>query len=271
MLRVSQLFVYPIKSLGGIELSSAQITDRGLLYDRRWMLVDANNRFISQREFSQMALLRIAITTDGLLVKHLLLGDEILIPFQPQTEQKGGFAIWDDVSSEADEWFSKMLNTRCRLVYMPDSSHRIVDPEYVPQTKITSFSDGYPFLLLGQSSLNDLNNRLEKNIPMNRFRPNIVFTGADAFHEDELAHIQINGIDFYGSKLCARCNIPTIDQDTAISAKEPTRTLARYRARNNKIYFGQNLVHTGEGIISIGDIIHVLAIKEMPNSLKMVQ
>jgi uncharacterized protein YcbX len=275
MLRVSRLFIYPIKSLGGIELAQARVTDRGFEHDRRWMLVDNRNRFISQREHAPMALLRVSIEPDGLLVKHAVLGHEILIPFKPETNIKGQFIVWDDtctgqyVSAAADEWFSDILNIECRLVYMPDDSHRAVDEKYAQQGKLTSFSDAFPFLLLGQASMDDLNDRLELKLPISRFRPNIVFTGGYAFAEDTMAHFKIGHIHFNGSKLCARCNIPTIDQDTAIAAKEPTRTLARYRKRNNNVYFGQNLVHTGKGIISVGDVMEVLQIKQMPNSLSL--
>lgn len=275
MLRISQLFIYPIKSLGGIELSWAQVTDRGFKYDRRWMLVDENHRFLSQREFAEMALLKVSITADGLLVKHAHYPDsEITVPFMPQSAQDGRFIIWDDlvtgqyVSDAVDHWFSKMLNIKCRLVYMPDDCYRQVNPKYAAG-KINSLSDAYPFMMVGQSSLDDLNSRLAERIPVNRFRPNMVFTGGDAFDEDTMGHIKINGIDFYGVKLCARCPIPTIDQDTIAKSKEPTKTLLTYRRRNNDVYFGQNLVHQGSGTISVGDAITVLEIKEMPNSLKL--
>ncbi|OCX53320.1 oxidoreductase [Mucilaginibacter sp. PPCGB 2223] len=275
MLRVSQLFIYPVKSLGGIELSSAEVTDRGFKYDRRWMLVDDNNRFLSQREYAEMALLKVSIADTGLLVKHAHYpGDEILVPFKPQTDQTGRFVIWDDivtgqyVSETTDQWFSRKLKINCRLVHMPDDSHRGVNPKYAAD-KITSFSDAYPFMMVGQSSLDDLNNRLADKIPVNRFRPNLVFTGGEPFDEDTMGHIIINGIGFYGVKLCARCPIPTIDQDTIAKSKEPTKTLLTYRRRNNDVYFGQNFVHQGDGIISVGDEITVLEIKEMPNSLKL--
>lgn len=274
-MQVSRLFIYPIKSLGGIELTSARVTDRGLEHDRRWMLVDDNDRFLSQREIAQMALLKVNIAADGLLVTHSISRKQIIIPLEPQTTVTGQFTIWDDtvmgqyVSVAADAWFSDILNTRCRLVYMPEASQRIVDPEgkYVTETCITSFSDAYPFLMIGQSSLDELNSRLELPVPMDRFRPNIVFTGAGPYAEDTMARFTIGDIRFSGSKLCARCNVPTIDQDTAIASKEPTRTLAKYRRRNNNVYFGQNLVHTGQGTIAVGDTIHVLEVKEMLNSL----
>jgi len=277
MLRVSQLFIYPIKSLGGIEVTSAQVTDRGLEHDRRWMLVDHNNRFLSQRERAEMALLKVDITDDGLLVSHYKTGAMLIIPFQSQTNQTDEFTIWDDtcmgvyVGAFADEWFSEVLDIDCRLVYMPDESERIVDPEakYVHTKKLTSFSDAYPFLMIGQSSLDELNSRLEVKLPIDRFRANIIFTGAEAYAEDTMAQFTISDIEFSGSKLCARCNIPTIDQQTAIAAKEPTRTLAQYRRRKNNVYFGQNLVHSGEGTIRVGDTIQVTQVKEMLNSLTL--
>ncbi len=273
MLHVSELYIYPIKSLGGISVSSAPVTDRGLQHDRRWMLVDNNNRFLSQREIPEMALLKVAITSEGLLVTHSTQYTQIQIPFLPETNQSGEFSLFDDtcsgqyVSSQIDEWFTGILQYQCRLVYMPDSSKRIVSAEYSPVEKITSFSDAYPFLIIGQSSLDDLNNRLEEKVPVNRFRPNIVFKGGGAYQEDRMAHFRIGDIHFNGVKLCARCNVPTIDQDTAQGGKEPIKTLATYRNKKNKIYFGQNLIHTGEGTICVGDAIDILEVKEMPNSL----
>src|SRR5476651_1908448 len=263
MLRIKHLFVYPIKSLGGIELSSAEVTDRGFKYDRRWMLVDANNRFLSQREYAEMALLKVNITDSGLIVKHAHSDGSVMVPFEPQTNQAGEFVIWDDtvtgqyVSYAIDQWFSKVLKINCRLDYMPDDSHREVNPKYAAD-KITSLSDAYPFMMVGQSSLDDLNSRLVDKLPVNRFRPNMVFTGGEPFDEDTMGHIKINGIDFYGVKLCARCPIPTIDQDTIAKSKEPTKTLLTYRRRNNDVYFGQNFVHNGDGAINVGDAIEVL-------------
>jgi uncharacterized protein YcbX len=275
MLHISQLFIYPIKSLGGIEVTSAQVTDRGFKYDRRWMLVDQNNRFLTQREFAEMALLKVSMIEDGLLVKHALHPDtQIEIPLIPQSDQTGEFTIWDDivkgqfVNDKIDQWFSHAMNFKCRLVYMPEDSHREVSAKYASD-KITSLSDGYPFMMIGQASLDDLNSRLADRLPINRFRPNMVFSGGQAFEEDTMAHIQINGINFFGVKLCARCPIPTIDQDTIAKSKEPTKTLLTYRRRNNDVYFGQNFVHQGNGMISIGDEITVLEVKEMPNSLKL--
>ena len=265
MLQVSQLFIYPIKSLGGIALTNAEVTDRGLRYDRRWMLIDDNNRFISQREFAKMALLKVSIESDGLRVIYTPNQSSIQIPFVPETSTTVQASVWDDtcegtlVSPKVDVWFTDMLGMSARLIYMADDSHRAVDPRYARQQEVTSFADGYPFLLIGQASLDELNTRLQNQIKIDRFRPNIVFTGGEPFAEDVMPHININGIDFFGVKRCARCVMITIDQQNAAKNVEPMKILASYRAQKNKIYFGQNLLHNGTGSINIGDILKVLA------------
>lgn len=229
------------------------------------MLVDVNNRFISQREVPQLALLQVTIEQDGLRVTHKIKGDAIAIPFKSSGIEVT-VTIWDDactgeyVSKEIDEWFTAMLDLKCRLVYMPDTSKRLVDQRYAPGNAVTSFSDAYPFLVIGQASLDDLNSRLGKTLPMNRFRPNMVFTGGKPYEEDLIAHFKIKDINFYGVKLCDRCVMTTIDQNNLAKAKEPLKTLAEYRRKNNKILFGQNLVHEGDGAIAIGDQLQIISI-----------
>jgi MOSC domain-containing protein len=268
MLTVSELFIYPIKSLGGISVSSAKVNDRGFEFDRRWMLVDLSNRFITQREFPAMALLQANLAARELRIYHKInVNSQINIPFLPDSNEEIIVEIFGEsckavlVGTIVDEWFSKMLSVECRLVYMPDSSKRLVDKNYALNNDITSFSDGYPFLILGQSSLNDLNGRLAEELPINRFRPNIVFTGGKPYEEDIMEQFTINDINFYGVKLCARCAITTINQDTASKLIEPLRTLATYRQSNNKVYFGQNLLTIDAGIINVGDQIQNIKMK----------
>ena len=264
MLNVSELFIYPIKSLGGISVPSAVVTDRGFKYDRRWMLVDSDNRFLTQREFAEMALLQVQFGDAGLIVHHKKRPtDRVLIPYSTENSEVASVEVWGDtckavfVGTETDQWFSDMLSFTCRLVYMPDSTKRRVDTRYATNKEITSLSDGYPFLLIGQSSLDDLNNRLAIPLPMNRFRPNIVFTGGNPHEEDSMQEFSIGDIRFFGVKLCARCPITTTNQDTAERSKEPLKTLATYRQKNNRIYFGQNLLHDGQGQIQVGDVITI--------------
>ncbi len=259
MLAVSELYIYPVKSLGGIPVDRARLGDRGFEYDRRWMLIDADNRFLSQREFPQMALLQVSLSKEGLTVQHKNSHQAFPIPFNPQTGETAMVTIWDDrctaqyVSRDADEWFSEMLSIRCRLVYMPDSTQRLIDNRYAHNKEICSFADAYPLLLIGQASLDDLNKRLAAPLPMNRFRPNIVFTGGAPYQEDEMKTFTISGIRFSGVKPCARCVITTIDQQTAVAGKEPLLTFSKYRRRENKVYFGQNVLFSGAGSIAVGD------------------
>ena len=213
-----------------------------------------------------MALLRTAIENDKLLVFQKDFKEEkIILPLVPEMDSNTLMVkIWDDVceaqlvSKEADNWFSEQLKFSCRLVYMPEKTERKVDPKYALDNDITSFADGYPVLIIGQESLDDLNSRLTEKLPMNRFRPSIVSTGGAAFEEDKIEHFRIKEIDFYGVKLSARCVITTTNQDTALTAKEPLKTLAGYRMKNNKVYFGQNLLLKGKGKISIGDQIEIV-------------
>jgi uncharacterized protein YcbX len=269
MLEVSELFIYPVKSLGGIPVNSATITDRGFQYDRRWMLVDANNCFLTQREFPQMALLQVDFFDGGFIVHHKIKKSQPAIISNSVFSNEGATAeVWSDkcrvqfVSRMLDEWFSDILSLQCRLVYMPDVSRRRVDSRYALNKEITSLSDGYPFLIIGQSSLDDLNGRLAEPLPINRFRPNIVFTGGEPYMEDRMESFSINDIQFFGVKLCGRCTITTISQENATRAAEPLKTLSTYRKKNSKIYFGQNLLHEGDGEIHVGDVINIHQLKE---------
>lgn len=261
---ITELCIYPVKSLGGFSVESTMLSEMGLEYDRRWMLIDENNRFLSQREFHQLALFQTEILNETLSV-YLKENRDDSISLLIDSDRKNSInvKIWDDeceavlVDEIVDQWFSKKLGSNVRLVYMPDSTRRIVDKKYTKEEEITGFSDGYPILLIGQSSLDDLNSKLESAVSMERFRPNIVFSGGQPFDEDGFKHFQINGIDMYGVKLCARCVMTTIDQQTGISGKEPLATLSSYRLHGNKVHFGQNVIFHGEGKISVGDKIHL--------------
>lgn len=262
MLTISQLIIYPIKSLGAIELQESKVTARGLAYDRRWLLVDENNHFITQRENTKMALIDVVFAeNDGLLVSHRTKNiAPLFMPFIPQTTDIQKVVVWEDeiaairVSDEADAWFSDVLEKDCRLMYQPDESIRLIDPDYaITGNEHSSFADGYPILLVGQASLDDLNSRLVEKITMNRFRPNIVFSGGEPFQEDKIKTFSVQNAKFAGVKPCARCVLTTINPSTAEKGKEPLATLATYRKSGNKILFGQNVVVHQEGVIRVGD------------------
>lgn len=264
MLTLSEINIYPIKSLAGISLQSAEVEERGLKYDRRWVLVDETNTFFTQRDFPEMALIKVDIEDDGLKLHHKKKNIEPLkIPFAIEYSKKGEVTIWDDVvlgefyNELIDNWFSELLGINCHLVKMPDSTKRIVDTTYA-ENKIVSFADAFPFMIIGQSSLDDLNSRMEKPLPMNRFRTNFVFTGGKPFEEDNWKKFSIGDIKFEAVKPCARCVITTTNQETAERADEPLFTLSKFRKVNNKVMFGMNLLCESTGKLNLGDKIELL-------------
>jgi uncharacterized protein YcbX len=262
---LSEIWIYPVKSLGGIRLSSAQVEERGLQHDRRWMLVDESGLFISQRENTKMALLDVSLHEDGLTISHRFeTGNQVFVPYKPNSASYVIVKVWDDlvnaitVSTDADAWLSEQLDQKVRIVMMPDSTERKADPRYALNGETVSFADGYPFLLISEASLADLNSRLEKPVEMIRFRPNFVITEASAYEEDSWKSIQIGSIFFEGVKPCGRCILTTIDPMTGEKGTEPLKTLAFYRKVNSKVLFGQNLVTKGNGVVREGDEIRLL-------------
>lgn len=266
---LTDIYLYPIKSLGGIRVTEASVEPRGLQYDRRWMLVDSKGNFLSQRQHAQLALLQVEITGTGLRVTHKTENYEpLLVPFEANDEKSLLVTIWQDVcfafevTPEANRWFSEVLGIPCKLVYMPDHAMRPVDPDYARPRDIVSFADAYPFLIIGQESLGDLNRKLNQPIGMDRFRPNLVFSGGSAFDEDTWTEFSIGETTFYPVKPCYRCVVTTIDQETGAKSAEPLQTLATYRSENNKVKFGQNLVHTGVGnTLTVGQPLVVADLK----------
>lgn len=243
--------------MSGIALKQSKIEERGLQYDRRWMLCNEQNEFITQRENKNLALFKLQFTKDGFAIKFKN-ENNFEIPFSINGDTET-VKVWDD-ECEAIEyalgsaWFSKMLNFTCKLFYMPNQSKRKVSEKYAHNNEITSFSDGFPILIIGQESLNFLNNKLPKPIGMDRFRPNIVFSGGKPFDEDHFKDFSIGKNLLKGVKPCSRCVITTIDQNTTKTSSEPLRTLATFRSKDNNVLFGQNLIATIiEGEIRIGD------------------
>jgi uncharacterized protein YcbX len=255
MTYLSGLFVYPIKSLGGIAVEEATVEMRGLKHDRRWMLVDEAGMFVSQREVAAMTGLGTAFV-DGHL--HIFVkkqpGESLCLPLDVRASGmvKTKVQIWSSRCSalqyppEVNRWFSDILNRQLRLVYMPDTTRRRVDGRYAPAGQLVSYADGFPYLLIGEATLSDLQQRVGAEIPMNRFRPNLVVSGTEPFEEDSWSDFRIGDVLFRGVKPCARCIVPTTDQETGLRGAEPLKTLAGYRKKGNKILFGQNVVFLGE-------------------------
>ncbi len=264
-LTLTEIWIYPIKSLGGIRLKEAKVLEKGLAYDRRWMLVNEEGKFLTQRIHPEMALFKLTINNEQLTITHTqkLSNHSILLKPSSVNDSKE-VTIWDDtvrafeVSEESSRWFSEMLSIPCKLVYFPEENIRAVDPRFAPNQENVSLADGYPFLIIGEASLADLNNRMEVALLMNRFRPNFVFSGGRPFEEDTWKEFVIGANRFLGVKPCSRCVLTTIDQETAAKGSEPLRTLATYRKWDNKIYFGQNLLAIDHTFVQEGDSITLL-------------
>ncbi len=263
MISVSALYVYPIKSCRGTAVSRAPVTPRGFQDDRLLMVVDAEGQFLTQREQPRLALVEPALA-DGRL--------RVCAPGMPELALAVGndgpratVGIWRDTCPAVDQgpeaaaWFSDYLRVPCRLVRIADEHTRIVDQTFARRADDqTGFADGYPFLLISQESLDDLNARLAPPLPMNRFRPNIVVAGGAPFAEDGWSDVEIGGVRYGVVKSCARCAITTTDQATAAVGPEPLRTLAGFRHRADPrpgVYFGQNLVSGQTGTIAVGDAV----------------
>lgn len=268
---VSQLWIYPIKSLKGINQDKVQLEKRGFRYDRRWMLVDNNNRFISQRQFPKMALIEPELSEFGVSVRAPDM-PVLIIPYpdsQLEMYEEVEVSCWKDhikaqhINTAIDNWFSEFLDTDCQLVFMPEDCERLVDTDFAKNQEVTSFSDGFPELIISEASLEDLNVRVDIKLSMNRFRPNIVIKGCEPYGEDTLGHFKINGIDFYAVKPCSRCVVTTVNPETGVKeSKEPLATLATFRKKDHKVFFGQNLLHklnfVTDNTISVGDKLEII-------------
>jgi len=260
MLKLTNIYIYPVKSLAGIELQESETEERGLKYDRRWMLINDQGEFMSQRKHPKMALLKPKFENNKLQVTAPDLSN-IKIPLEKVSDEIASVNIWGTdckgyiVSDEHNQWFSEQLGTNCKLVFMGDQKRNIKSLENEGEV---SYADGYPYLIVGQSSLDDLNKRLNVPIPTDRFRPNLVFSKALPFEEDKWNYFKIGNVEFLGVKPCARCVMTTINQFTGEKGKEPLKTLATFRQRDNKIYFGLNAVLNGNGMIKVGDTLNVV-------------
>jgi len=264
---LSEINVYPIKSTKGISLQSALVERRGIQYDRRWMVVDDEGIFLSQRDYPRLALVSTAIKNSAIGVSASGM-PPLDIPMKPGSKNAVKVQIHDDITEgvsageEARKWFSDFLGVSCRVVFMPEEVIRPVDPDYGSDGDIVSFADAFPLLLISETTLGDLNSRLATPVPMNRFRPNIVIQGCNAYDEDRWGKIGVGEMIFEVVKPCARCVTPTVDQATGVQGKEPLATLSNYRNAGGKVLFGQNIIPEKSGTLRVGDAVKVLSWKK---------
>ncbi len=276
-MRVSEINIYPVKSLKGITVIEAEVEPRGLRSDRRWLIVDKDGKFLTQRGLPKMATIGVAVSGNGLDVR----ADGFLpLRVDPIEGERVTALVWNSTSEavaydiETNEWFSDVLGKKVTLLYMPDAAGRPVNPRFDRGGEMVSFADGYPLMLLGEASLAELNSRLERPLPMNRFRPNLVVSGSKAFAEDDWKTIRIGEAVFRSTKPCERCTITTVDQSRGeFDGKEPLRTLTTFRSAREvmperldalgvdptAVLFGQNLIADTPGaVVRVGDRVDIL-------------
>lgn len=269
---LSALYIYPIKSAGGVALSSSAVTPRGLHLDRRWMVLGPDGRMLTQREFPHMAQLRVQLAGSGLRVSA-----PGLDPLQVPSEASGpvlhsdiwGQPIWGrSVGEEASAWLSEYLTPGCQLIQLPEELQRWQEGK--PYRSLLSFADGNPFHLISEASLRALNEASPRPASHREFRPNLVIGGElPPFSEDYWRLIRVGDLLFEVVESTDRCSVVNVDEQGQMTA-EPLRTLARTRRRGKRVPFGQHLVqHAPEdqrsGVLRVGDPVEVLRVADTPN------
>lgn len=254
---ISGITIYPVKGLRGIHLKASSVESMGLKDDRRFMLVDNKGAFLSQRTHPKMA--RIDIEIQGKNITASFEKESISFSKDPKTDELIKTKVWKHeiesylVHPNASEWFSNVLNSSVRLVKIPGPKSRIKTFDPSPGQSPLSFADGYPILIAGSASLNFLNSKLLDSISMDRFRPNIVVETMTPHEEDEYYRFNVGTSRFQGIKPCVRCQVITIDQNTAEKGVEPLKTLATYRRNGKGVCFGVNVIVLQEGSVKLGD------------------
>jgi uncharacterized protein YcbX len=263
---VAELLIYPVKSLGGDAHGAAQVEPTGLAGDRRWMVVDAAGRFMTQREHPGMALVQARLAGEALVLLAPGMA-ELVVPIAPDGAARA-VTVWRDTVPARDAgdtaaaWLTAAIGRRCRLVHLADPAARKLRADFARDAReVVSFADGFPVLLASLASLADLNNRMARPVPMSRFRPNLVVADAPAWAEDSWRLVRIGTAVFRVAKPCDRCVMTTIDQRTGLQPDglEPLRSLATFRRdQQGRIMFGQNLVPEQCGVITAGDAVEVI-------------
>ena len=266
-MHLSALYRYPLKSAIAEPLQASALDSLGLAGDRRWMLVDeASGRFLTQRAEAHMSQLGAAQQGDGGLQLSGPGLAPLFVPTPGADAPLRGVTIWrdtlrvPDAGDEAAHWVSSFIGKPTRLVQVPVERARTTQSGFGLDTDKVGFADGFPLLLIGQASLDDLSARVGRELEMLRFRPNLVVSGSEAFAEDGWKRIRIGEVEFRVVKPCARCILTTLDPQTGVRSedREPLTTLKTYRQVDGDILFGQNLVNEGVGRLEVGMPVTVL-------------
>jgi uncharacterized protein YcbX len=264
---LASIHIYPLKSCAPFALRSAEVEARGLAQDRRWMVIDANGKFLTGREHARLTLIRALPNADGSLHLDAPGKSGLRVPIPDTYGERVATAVWGSPVSPllADEtsnaWLSTFLGKQVRLVHMDSECVRAIDPNYASPADTVSFADGFPLLLISQAALDLLNSKLAAPISMLRFRPNFVVDGSEAHAEDDWKRIRVGEVEFDVVKACVRCVFTTVDFERGERdpSGEPLRTLIGYRRGEKGVTFGQNLIPRGRGVVRVGDTVTVIS------------
>lgn len=263
-MHIKDLFIYPVKSCAGIAVQEMPLAATGPLYDRMFVIVNAAGNALTQRVHPRLCLVRTLITRGHLAIR-VPGGTMHITPLERDGIADRDVVVWGDACRGMDEGdtvasaLSDFLGERCRLVRYLPTHPRLRESSYLGQAISISFSDGYPFLVISQASLDDLNGRLPEPVPMDRFRPNLVIEGTEPYAEDAWDWLAVGKIVLNAANQCARCATTVVDQRTGMTSHEPLRTLASYRRnREGKIVFGRNFRHLNGGVLRVGDIVTII-------------
>lgn len=285
-LRVGRLFVYPVKSARGMEVREWPVDRRGLLLDRRFMVVDGAGRFVTQREEPRMALVRVGLQVPAAGADRARADSATVTLSAPgqgdcafaarfdADAERAAVVVWQDTvraklaPATVSAWWSAFLGRAVRLVEMPDDELRAADTTYAAPGTPVSFADGFPFLVVTSGSAAQVSEWVGAPMAVERFRPNVVIDGSRAFEEDHWASLRCGDITLDLVKPCSRCTITTVDPGTAARGKEPMASLVRHRRRGSKLLFGENAVHRNLGVMRVGDAVTVLGLRPPPSPLE---
>ncbi len=267
--RLTSIHIYPMKAARAVDLDESVVEPWGLMGDRRWLLVDEDGRFVSQREEPSLA--RVVVNCGPGMISVSAAGfpgRQVAAPAASDGQDMMKVTVWSSTvlaaaaGPEGDAWFSAYLGRPVRLVYLDDPTRRPVDPQYGRDGDVVSFADGYPLLLTSTASLDELGRWLtvdgEPLVPMTRFRPSAVVTGAPPWAEDRWRRIRIGAVEFRVVKPCGRCVVTTTDQITGERGPQPLKMLGRRRRFGQELVFGQNMIPDGPGVIRAGDPVEIL-------------
>jgi uncharacterized protein len=265
---LASLHIYPVKGCRAVDLDEAAVEPWGLAGDRRWLIVDADYQFMTQRKHPALARLVIAYGPGADITATCDGYPSLRVAAPDDSAELLKVTVWRSTvlaaaaGPEADAWFSAYLGEPVRLVYLDDPTRRAVDPEFGADGDTVSFADGYPLLLTSTGSLDQLGEWLtaagDQPVPMNRFRPNVVVSGYPPWDEDRWRRVRIGSVSFRVAKPCGRCVVTTTDQITGERGGQPLKMLAARRRFGKNLVFGQNIIPDSPGHIRVGDPVEVV-------------